>query len=92
MTTERDLQTITCEHDGPILRVTLNRPKVLNAIDGRMLGEIHDTLAELCNALGNCDESIELTKKAIKEDHDKKYYAEQLERFKKIQAKQAGSP
>ncbi len=43
-----------------------------------------DTLAELCNALGNCGEAIEWIEKAIADDPDNEYYAEQLERFQKI--------
>jgi len=43
--TERSYETIECRADGPILHVTLNRPEVLNAIDGRMLLEIREVLA-----------------------------------------------
>ncbi len=38
-------ETITCRADGPVLRVTLDRPEVLNAIDGRMLRELRRMLA-----------------------------------------------
>ena len=42
--TEHELQTIRRHHEGPVLRLTLDRPDVLNAIDGTMLLEIRDTL------------------------------------------------
>ncbi len=40
-----EYETIRCTQDGPVLQLTLNRPEVLNAIDGRMLNEIRATLA-----------------------------------------------
>lgn len=40
-----DHQTIIESREGPIRRITLNRPEVLNAIDGRMLTEIREVLA-----------------------------------------------
>ncbi len=43
--TEDDLQTIRRHREGPVLRLTLDRPKVLNAINGIMLLEIRDALA-----------------------------------------------
>jgi enoyl-CoA hydratase len=39
--------TITFQQDGPIARLTLNRPEVLNAINGAMLSEIRAALAEI---------------------------------------------
>ena len=39
-------QTILTRHDGAVLRITLNRPEVLNAIDARMLSELRDVLVE----------------------------------------------
>jgi enoyl-CoA hydratase/carnithine racemase len=43
--TEDDLQTIRRHREGPVLRLTLDRPEVLNAINGTMLLEIRDALA-----------------------------------------------
>ena len=38
--------TTRLRREGPLLRITLQRPEVLNAIDGTMLAEIRDALAE----------------------------------------------
>lgn len=43
---ESGCQTIRCRHEGPVLRVTLNRPEVLNAINGVMLTELREALAD----------------------------------------------
>lgn len=40
-----DFETIVVAQDGPITRLTLNRPEVLNAIDARMLREVREVLA-----------------------------------------------
>ena len=45
---------------------------------------ILDTAAEICNALGNCDEALEHIKAAIELDPDKEYLKDQLARFEKI--------
>ena len=42
---------------------------------------ILDTAAEICNALGNCDEAIVLMKRALEDEPTSEYYAEQLTRF-----------
>ena len=39
-----DYETIRTRRDERVLRLTLNRPEVLNAIDGRMLTEVRDAL------------------------------------------------
>ncbi|MBI5481114.1 MAG: enoyl-CoA hydratase/isomerase family protein [Deltaproteobacteria bacterium] len=41
-----ECKTIRCRRQGPVLRVTLNRPEVLNAIDGTMLVELREALAD----------------------------------------------
>lgn len=38
--------TIRCASEGPVRRITLARPQVLNAINGRMLAEIREALAD----------------------------------------------
>ncbi len=40
-------ETIRCLREGPVERVTLARPQVLNAIDGRMLHELRAALASV---------------------------------------------
>ncbi len=42
-----------------------------------------DTAAEICNALGNCDEALAHIKQAIELDPDREYFQEQLARFEK---------
>ena len=39
-------ETLDSRRDGPVLRLTLSRPDVLNAIDGRMLVELRHALRE----------------------------------------------
>lgn len=41
-----DFETIRRTREGPVERLTLARPEVLNAIDGRMLREIREALAD----------------------------------------------
>ena len=41
-----DRSTITCNKEGPVYRLTLNRPEVLNALNAVMLGEIRQALGE----------------------------------------------
>jgi tetratricopeptide (TPR) repeat protein len=47
---------------------------------------ILDTLAEICNARGDCGQAVELTRQAIQDDPDKEYYQKQLERFQGLLA------
>ena len=49
---------------------------------GREKAMILDTLAELCNELGNCGEAVALMQTALEEDPDNEYFKKQLERFK----------
>ncbi len=43
-----------------------------------------DTAAEICNALGNCNDAVTLIQRAIEENPEEKYYQEQLARFEKL--------
>ncbi len=40
-------ETILLDREGPVAVLTLNRPKVLNALNALMIGELHDALSEL---------------------------------------------
>ncbi len=40
-----DFETISCRREDGVLRITLDRPEVLNAIDGRMLAELRGALS-----------------------------------------------
>ena len=46
MTEKSARETIRCQTDGRVYRITLNRPKCLNAINGKMLVELREALAE----------------------------------------------
>ncbi len=66
----------------------LSRKSVELADPGRRKAMNLDTLAEICNALDNCHEAVELIKMAMAEDPESKHYPEQLERFEEILASQ----
>jgi len=55
---------------------------------GTEKANILDTLAELCNAKGDCGESVELIQMAIAEDPANDYFATQLLRFQEQVAQQ----
>ena len=46
-----DYETILFERDGPIARITLNRPDRLNSFNQQMHHEIAEVLRELCSRL-----------------------------------------
>lgn len=62
----------------------LSRKSVKLAESGRSKAMYLDTLAEICNALGDYQQSVDLMKMAIQENPDSEYYKEQLARFEKI--------
>lgn len=66
----------------------LSRKSVELAEPGRQKAMNLDTLAEICNALDNCHEALDLIKMAMVEDPESKHYPKQLERFEKILASQ----
>ena len=43
------LKTLLVERDGPVARVTINRPTVLNALSSQTLDELHQTMLVLGN-------------------------------------------
>lgn len=66
----------------------LSRKSVELAKPGRRKAMNLDTLAEICNALDNCHEAVELIKMAMAEDPESEHYPKQLERFEEILASQ----
>lgn len=44
-----DTKFIKCVQEGRVLRMTLNRPDILNALNAEMLNEIYDVLGEVNN-------------------------------------------
>lgn len=59
----------------------LSRKSVELAEPGSQKAMNLDTLAEICNALGNHREAVDLIKMAMTEDPESEYYPKQLERF-----------
>ncbi len=53
---------------------------------GRQKASILDTLAEICNVRGSCEDAVELIKLAIAEAPEEEYFKTQLERFQEILA------
>jgi tetratricopeptide (TPR) repeat protein len=56
------------------------------AKSGSDKAELYDTAAEICNARGNCKDSVELIEMAMKEDPNNKDLQKQLEKFQKLLA------
>ncbi len=54
------------------------------AEDDNARARILDTVAELCNALGNCGEAVEHMKRAVDIQPDNQSYKDQLARFEKL--------
>lgn len=66
---------------------TLARKGVELAEPGAEKAEALDTLAELCNELGNCKDALELSQRAAKEDPSSDHYTKQIQRFTELAAK-----
>jgi tetratricopeptide (TPR) repeat protein len=66
----------------------LSRKSVELAEPGKRKAMNLDTLAEICNALDNCLEAVELIKMAMAEDPESKHYPEQLKKFEENLASQ----
>jgi tetratricopeptide (TPR) repeat protein len=64
----------------------LARRGVELAAAGNERAMILDTAAEICNARGNCDDAVELIRRAVADAPDKEYYKKQLARFEEIRA------
>lgn len=54
------------------------------AADDSQKSSILDTAAEICNALDNCSESVELIQRAVGLSPDREYYRKQLEKFQNL--------
>lgn len=67
---------------------TLAEKAVTLAPPGKEKAQILDTLAEICNVLSDCRQSVELMKQAIAEDPSDPYFKQQLERFESLLAAQ----
>ena len=64
----------------------LGRRGIELASPGPDRASILDTVAEVCNARGNCDDAVELIEKAIEDHPEKEFYRKQLARFQEIRA------
>ncbi|MBD3869106.1 MAG: hypothetical protein IFK94_13370 [Acidobacteria bacterium] len=51
---------------------------------GQEKAMVLDTLAEICNELGNCGEAVALMQSALEEDPENEYFQKQLERFQDL--------
>jgi len=58
------------------------------AEDDRSRARILDTVAEICNALGNCGKAVDYIKQAVELQPDSQSYKDQLARFEKLLAEQ----
>jgi len=66
----------------------LARKGVELAPDGSEKAMILDTVAELCNSLGECHEAVALIEQAVANDPENEYYQKQLTRFRELAAAQ----
>jgi tetratricopeptide (TPR) repeat protein len=63
---------------------TLAQKAVDLAEPGKEKAMILDTLAEICNARGDCGQALALSRRAVQEDPAGKHYKAQVERFEKL--------
>lgn len=68
---------------------SLARRGVDLAPPGEERAAVLDTAAEICNARGNCDDAVELIRRAVAESPAREYYKKQLARFEEIRASRA---
>ena len=66
---------------------TLARKAVDLAEPGAEKAQVLDTLAELCNELGNCSDALDLSRRAAKEDPSDEHYTKQVQRFSELNGK-----
>ncbi len=64
----------------------LARKGVELAEPGKEKAMILDTVAEICNTRGACEDAVELVRAALAEDPESDYYKSQLERFEELLA------
>jgi tetratricopeptide (TPR) repeat protein len=62
----------------------LARTAVEMSEPGQEKAMVLDTLAEICNELGNCGEAVALMQAALEEAPDNEYFQKQLERFQEL--------
>ncbi len=65
---------------------TLARKGVGLAENGKTKAELLDTVAELCNARGSCQDAVSNIELAIQADPQNEHYQKQLQRFRKLLA------
>lgn len=68
---------------------TLARKGIELAPAGDDRAAILDTAAEICNARGNCDDAVELERRAAAEAPGREFYKKQITRFEEIRASRA---
>jgi thiol-disulfide isomerase/thioredoxin len=64
----------------------LARRGVSLAAPGSERAMVLDTAAEICNARGNCDDAVDMERRAILESPDSEFYKKQLARFQEIRS------
>ncbi len=64
--------------------------KGVELVEGAERANVMDTLAEICNAKGDCGEALDLIKAALAINPDNEYLQKQLARFEKLIKEQQG--
>jgi thioredoxin-related protein len=65
---------------------TMARKGVELAEPGTQKANVLDTLAEICNLTGSCEDAVELIRLAIAENPENEYFRKQLDRFETLLA------